>query len=459
MSQPPLPQSQRVTIHLPNTTSTSTNNNNNDTPMDISASFGNMTLSFCLYNASGPRSGTIEALQKIAASASGAVLTKSATLVPQDGNPLPRTYHAPDQMASFNSEGLPNKGIDYYISTETRVAVMEAMTTTTSTTTKPYIVSISGKCLSDNLEMIRRIVAIHHEATTTSVTPIASMELNLACPNVIGKPIIGYDMDQMELTLRQVEAVLQECTAKYASHASSTTAVILPSLGIKLPPYLDFSHFHAVTQLLNQYSHIVSYVVAINTLGNALCIDGISMGTPHIRSNHGFAGLSGPAIKYTALANVRKLRELLLPKIDIIGVGGICTGQDVYDMILCGATGCQVATQHWKEGSGPCFDRIQKELIHIMQQKGYTNLHQQVYNQLQPYSKERAAMARQEQKLNTGTASSVSASSSSPTVNQNSTDDASFYKSLSIILIIVLAIVLSYELQQHQQPISLLPTE
>ena len=430
---------------------------------DVSASFGNMTLDFCLYNASGPRSGTMEALQKIAISKSGAILTKSATLLPQDGNPLPRTHHAVDQMASFNSEGLPNKGIDYYISTETRMGVMQDVTTTNSNisaNTKPYIVSLSGKCLNDNLEMIRRIAAVnnHHDAalSTTTVPKIASMELNLACPNIIGKPIIGYDMDQMELTLRQVDLVIQECRQKYSvsSSSSSTNAnVVVPPLGIKLPPYLDFSHFHSVSQLLNQYSHIVSYVVAINTVGNALCIDGLHMETPYIRSNHGYAGLSGPAIKYTALANVRKLRELLLPTIDIIGVGGIGTGQDVYDMILCGARGCQVATQHWKEGSSICFHRIYHELIVLLQQKGYTNLQQQVYNQLQPYSKERANLARPQQlqksKVAVGTKSSTTLSSPN--------NDVQFYKTLSIVLTIIMAVVLSYELQQQRN--ALLPTE
>src|SRR5687768_12304678 len=47
-------------------------------------------LECCVYNASGPRTGSLEALEKIAQSKSGAVLSKSATLQKQDGNPLPR---------------------------------------------------------------------------------------------------------------------------------------------------------------------------------------------------------------------------------------------------------------------------------------------------------------------------------------------------------------------------------
>ena len=34
---------------------------------------------------------------------------------------------------------------------------------------------------------------------------IATVELNLACPNVIGKPIIAYDFDQMDSVLKAIE--------------------------------------------------------------------------------------------------------------------------------------------------------------------------------------------------------------------------------------------------------------
>jgi dihydroorotate dehydrogenase (fumarate) len=77
-----------------------------------------IALKSCVYNASGPRTGSIEALEKIGTSASGAILSKSATLVKQDGNQLPRfinKIYLGDQIGqgSMNSEGLPNAGIDY----------------------------------------------------------------------------------------------------------------------------------------------------------------------------------------------------------------------------------------------------------------------------------------------------------------------------------------------------------
>jgi dihydroorotate dehydrogenase (fumarate) len=378
----------------------------------------------------------VEALQKVAQSKSGAMLTKSATLLSQTGNPLPRTYHTTDGMTSFNSEGLPNNGIDYYISNETMDAVVGAAIPSN----KPYIVSLSGKCLDDNLEMIRKIAA----ASQTN-NKISSIELNLACPNVIGKPIIGYDMQQMKDTLQQIDAVISDCHGNNSHH-------VVPPLGIKLPPYLDFSHFHSVADLLNQYAHIVAYVVSINTIGNALCIDGQCMESPYICSNNGFAGLSGPAVKFTALANVRKLRELLVPAIDVVGVGGISSGQDVYDMILAGATCCQAATTHWKEGP-ICFDRIYHELVDIVRKKGFTNL-QQFRNKLQPWSKERANLLRRQQQSQSKPIAPTFKTEPSNMSGSNN-NDAHFYKMLSIALIVVIAILLADDLFG----IRLLPTE
>jgi dihydroorotate dehydrogenase len=47
-------------------------------------------LTSAVYNASGPRTGTSSAMSKIATSGSGGILAKSATLVSQKGNDMPR---------------------------------------------------------------------------------------------------------------------------------------------------------------------------------------------------------------------------------------------------------------------------------------------------------------------------------------------------------------------------------
>lgn len=374
------------------------------TKVDLSTMVAGIPLSSCLYNASGPRSGTSTALKKVAASSSGAVLTKSATLKSQTGNPQPRTWHSPDDLASLNSEGLPNNGIDYYIAESTYSEAMEGVD-------KPYIVSLSGKTLADNLEMLDRI--------EKSPIKIAAIELNLACPNVIGKPIIAYDFPQMREILRAISKVAKK----------------LPPLGVKLPPYFDFMHFSMAADVLNEFKHVVKYVCTINTLGNATSID-IHSEAPHISSNSGFAGLSGPAVRYTALANVRKLRSLLDADIDVVGVGGISSGQDVFEFLLAGATACQIATAHWKEGPS-AFDRILGELEELMQSKHYTCV-ADVKGKLKEWSKEGAAMSREMTKKN-------------KTTTMASTEDpvSYFYHVLSAVLAIMVVFLLADKFSHH----------
>jgi dihydroorotate dehydrogenase (fumarate) len=162
-------------------------------------------------------------------------------------------------------------------------------------------------------------------------------------------------------------------------------------LGIKMPPYFDRPHFEHAASILNKYKSCISYVASINTIGNALAIDSVAE-MPCIRAKGGFAGLSGPAVKYTALANVKQMRELLDESIDVVGVGGVTCGTDAFEMILCGASAVQVGTCHWTEGP-VCFDRMCSELEAIMSEKGYNSIHE-FRGKLKEWSKEGAALSR-----------------------------------------------------------------
>jgi dihydroorotate dehydrogenase (fumarate) len=286
----------------------------------------------------------------------------------QTGNPQPRTWHEPDvaKGASLNSEGLPNSGIDYYLDSQT---IADSMAADPS---KPYMVSISGKTLADNIAMLKKIV--------NHTSRIAAIELNLACPNVIGKPIIAYDFEQLKNVLAEVTKV---------------PGISKIPLGIKMPPYFDGVQFQLAAGIINAYSSSIGYVACINTIGNALAIDIVSE-APVIASNNGYAGLSGHAVKYTALANVRQMRTLLDDSIDVVGVGGVESGVDAFEMILCGANAVQVGTCHWKEGP-KCFDRICMELREIMKNKGYSNI-EEFRGKLQPWTKDGAKISRKARK-------------------------------------------------------------
>ena len=95
--------------------------------MSLRTSIAGVPLECCVYNASGPKSGHVSDLTNVANSRSGAILSKSATLIKQSGNPLPRLKQVKmgGSLAegSINSEGLPNAGIDYYVSSTVLDAV------------------------------------------------------------------------------------------------------------------------------------------------------------------------------------------------------------------------------------------------------------------------------------------------------------------------------------------------
>lgn len=59
-------------------------------PPSLATTVAGIRLKTCIYNASGPRTGSSAALARITASESGGVLAKSATLEAQTGNPQPR---------------------------------------------------------------------------------------------------------------------------------------------------------------------------------------------------------------------------------------------------------------------------------------------------------------------------------------------------------------------------------
>ena len=321
----------------------------------------------------------------IAKSRSGAVLCKSATLEKRSGNPLPRylelelggsaaagsgsgSSRSTACVTSINSEGLPNAGIDYYLSSEL-VGALNA----SEYGGKPYIVSISGLKLEANIEMVRRAAATEG---------VAGIELNLACPNVPGKPVVAYDFEQMENILARI--------GNLDLHGKP--------LGVKLAPYFDVPHFQRVAEILNSCDFI-GYVVCTNTIGNGLVID-TDLEMACIAPNGGFGGLAGGNIKYTALANVRKFAQLLREDIQIVGVGGVATGRDAFDLILCGASAVQVGTAHKKEGPA-CFDRIAAELEELMREKGYKHI-EEFRGKLRPYSRELVRANKEKSKSDRG---------------------------------------------------------
>lgn len=293
--------------------------------VDVSAMLMGIGFANPLSNASGVSCRYHQELDALNQSAAGSFITKSCTRAPRPGNPEPR-YQA-TALGSINSMGLPNEGFNYYLDYASGLQKRD----------KPIFLSVSGLNQDENLTILS---AIHQRHLPVLV------ELNLSCPNVPGKPQIGYDFTAIDQLLT---AICREFPHPF---------------GVKLPPYFDLSHFDEVAALLNHYSQ-VQFITAINSIGNGLIID-IQTRRSVIHPKGGFGGIGGEYVLPTALANVHAFYQRC-PDKQIIGCGGIRHAEHIIMHVLAGATLVQIGTALYEEGPG-IFTRLLGELTTQLQQ-------------------------------------------------------------------------------------------
>ena len=285
----------------------------------------------CLMNAAGVACMTVEELEEVRQSAAGSFVTKTATLEARVGNPEPRYRDVP--LGSINSMGLPNQGIDYYL--DYLLSLQESQPERT------FFLSLVGMSPDETHTLLKKVQNSGFKGIT---------ELNLSCPNVPGKPQIAYDFETTERILGEAFGYFDK------------------PLGIKLPPYFDIVHFDQAAEVFNR--HPLKFVNCVNSIGNGMYIEDESV---VIRPKNGFGGIGGEYIKPTALANVHAFYQRLNPSIQIIGTGGVYTGRDAFEHILCGASMVQIGTALHQQGVD-IFERVSLGLKAIMAKKGYEKL-------------------------------------------------------------------------------------
>lgn len=234
------------------------------------------------------------------------VVSGSYTIEARKGNSGERLFY-PDTLEEFlklgyglNLFGLKNDGITNAIAAFSEVQLEH-----------PLIISVVGFSVADYLHCV--------EIASTSEN-VSAIELNLSCPNTEHGVIFSFDLEMLE----ELFSTLQRHTKK--------------PLWLKLSPYSDPQQLTSVATLVNKYSANISAIVTCNTFPNSYA------GERAISPDLGLAGLSGPALKPISLGQVRQFRQHLKPEIDLIGVGGITTGNDVVDFFDAGATGVQLTS-------------------------------------------------------------------------------------------------------------------
>lgn len=297
---------------------------------DLSTTIAGVRFPSCFMNAAGALCVTRDELLALGRSRAGAIVTKSMTVEPRQGNPEPRYYGF--SGGSINSMGLPNLGYRAYAELIPELKRFG----------KPVIASVAGLCEDD----FPTIAAVINAAKPDLI------EVNLSCPNIPGKPQIGYDPEASERLLQRVRKV------------------ITVPMGVKLPPYFDPAHHQVMGNVIGRCG--VDFLNMINSVGNGLVVDP-DRETVVIKPKGGFGGLGGALIKPVALANVRAFYKHFQGRIPIIGTGGVVNGVDAFEHLLCGASAIQVGTVLVEEGL-EVFGRLETELAAQLKRKNYGSI-------------------------------------------------------------------------------------
>jgi dihydroorotate dehydrogenase (fumarate) len=298
--------------------------------MDLTVDIAGVKFPSCFMNASGALCVTEDELMALGGSHSGAIVTKSMTIEARQGNPMPRYHGFPG--GSINSMGLPNLGYKAY------AALIPAL----KQFGKPVIASVAGLCEED----FPTIAQVINHAKPDLI------EVNLSCPNIPGKPQIGYDADTSERIVKRLRKI-----------------VTVP-MGVKLPPYFDPAHHKLMGDVLARCG--VDFLTLINSVGNGLVVNPDAE-TVVIKPKGGFGGLGGSMIKPVALANVRAFWKHFHGTMPIVGTGGVVDGVDAFEHVLCGASAVQIGTVLVEEGV-QVFERLEHELTACLEKKGYKTI-------------------------------------------------------------------------------------
>jgi dihydroorotate dehydrogenase (NAD+) catalytic subunit len=230
-----------------------------------------------------------------------AFVSKTITLEARVGNEPQRIWETPAGM--INSIGLPNKGLEGFLA-EDLPQLGELPV--------PLIVSV----MATGHEDFKRMVG-----TLDERDEVAGIELNVSCPNVHSGLIVG---EQPEETAGLLE-VLRPLTSK--------------PLIVKLTPNVADPAEVAV----GAQEGGADAVSLINTL-KASAIDPAS-GKTGIGVGQG--GLSGPAVRPVAVGQVRSVASAV--SVPIVGMGGVCCGDDAFEMLSAGATLVAVGTESFRD--------------------------------------------------------------------------------------------------------------
>ncbi|MSR41108.1 MAG: dihydroorotate dehydrogenase [Phycisphaerales bacterium] len=225
----------------------------------------------------------------------GAVVTKSITRAPREGNSPPRIIDS--RAGMLNAIGLANVGIDAFLSEQrsTRSAVQCRL-----------FGSVAGHATQEYIDVASAMDGDPH---------IDAIELNVSCPNTSDGLQFGECPVALTALLREVRPV-----------------VTRKPLIVKLSPN--------ATDIVNMAAAAIASGADALTVANTFTAMAIDVNTRAFRLSNKRGGYSGTAIHPIIVRMVHDIyanvaRDARKP---IIGLGGVSRWEDAAEFILAGAT-------------------------------------------------------------------------------------------------------------------------
>ncbi len=230
----------------------------------------------------------------------GAVVTKSLSVLPREGNPTPRIWETPSGM--LNAIGLENCGLECFI--EKRCPELAELPT-------KVLVNVVGNTIEEYATICERL---------DREDAVDGFEINISCPNVKHGCRFASDPADCEKLLKALRPTTSKLLmAKLSPNVTDVTEVARA----------------AVEGGANALS-------LINTL-LGMAIDTRTR-KPQIANLTG--GLSGPAIRPVAVRCVWQVAQAC-PDTPICGIGGIRTLNDALEFFIAGASCVQIGTTNY----------------------------------------------------------------------------------------------------------------
>jgi dihydroorotate dehydrogenase (NAD+) catalytic subunit len=265
---------------------------------DLATEFCGLRLKNPILASSGTFGYGLEFATLVDLNALGGFVVKGLSREPIEGNPPPRLVETAAGM--LNSVGLQNVGV--------RAFIAEKLPQLAKLDTAVFA-NVFGYQPEDYVEVLQAL---------EGAEGLAGYELNVSCPNT---KCGGMQFAADPRLLSEVVGMARKAVGRRP-------------LIVKLSPN--------VTDIAQMARAAEAAGADALSLVNTLVGLAVDARTRKPRLGAGFGGLSGPAIKPIALRMVYQASQAV--KIPVIGLGGVSSGEDVAEFLLCGAAAVQVGT-------------------------------------------------------------------------------------------------------------------